>query len=46
MIFTGKMHPQITQALRKSKNIDIWLIGILNQMFMRGFCTRITFSKI
>ena len=26
-----------TQALTKSTNMDIWLIGILNLLFIRGF---------
>ena len=30
-----------TQALTKSTNMDIWLIGTLTQLFIRGFYTRI-----
>ena len=26
----------VTQALTKTINIDIWVIGALNQLFMRG----------
>ena len=34
-----------TQALTKSMNMDIWVFGTLNQLFIRGFHTRIKFSK-
>ena len=25
-----------TPALRKSTNMDVWVVGILNQLFIRG----------
>ena len=31
--------------LTKSMNMDIWVIGILNQLFIRGSYTQIKFSK-
>ena len=34
-----------TQALTKNMNMDIWVIGTLNQIFKRGFSTQIKFSK-
>ena len=34
-----------TEALRKSMNVYIWAIGTLNQLFIRGSCTQIKFSK-
>ena len=37
MILTGKKHPQIKlQIFRKPMNMDIWVVGITNQLFMRG----------
>ena len=45
MILTGKAHlSNKTQALTKSANMDIWLIGTLNQL-SRGFYNRIEFQK-
>ena len=35
-----------TQAPAKSINMGIWVIGTLNQLFMRGSSTQIKFSKI
>ena len=35
-----------TLALRKSMNMDIWVIGTLIQLFIRGSYTKIKFSKI
>ena len=35
-----------TQALTRSMNMDIWVIGTLNEIFKRGFSTQIKFSKI
>ena len=29
----------------KSTDMDMWLIGTLNQLFIRGFYTRIKFFK-
>ena len=37
---TGK-----TQVSTKSINMDIWVIGTLNQLFIRGSYTEIKFSK-
>ena len=34
-----------TQALTKSKNMDIWVIGTLNQLFIRGSYTEIKLSE-
>ena len=34
-----------TQALTKSFNVDIWLVGTSNQLFIRGSYTEIKFSK-
>ena len=34
-----------TQTLPKSMNMDIWVVGTLNQPFIRGSCTKIEFSK-
>ena len=34
-----------TQALTKSLNMDIWLVGTSNQIFIRGSYTEINFSK-
>ena len=34
-----------TRALTKCMNMDIWAIGILNQLFIKDFCTQIKFSK-
>ena len=35
-----------TQALQKSMNIDIWVVGTLNQStVIRGSCTQIKFKK-
>ena len=46
LILTGKIHPQIKlKCLRKSMNVDIWVIGTLNQLFVRGSHTQIKFSK-
>ena len=43
---TWKTHPQIKlKRLQKSMNMDIWVIGTLNQLFIRGFFTQIGFSK-
>ena len=42
-ILTSKTHPEINKSVLKSKNMDIWLIDTLNQLFIRGFYTRIKF---
>ena len=34
-----------TLALTKITNIDIWVVGILNQLFIRGSLTETKFSK-
>ena len=34
-----------TEALTKSMDMDIWVIGTLNLLFKRGFYTQIKFSK-
>ena len=34
-----------TQALTKSINMDIWVIGALNQLFRRGSYTQLSFWK-
>ena len=34
-----------TRALTKSMNMDIWVVGKLNQLFIRGLFTEINFSK-
>ena len=34
-----------TNALAKSMNMDILIVGTLNQLFIRGFFTQIKFSK-
>ena len=34
-----------TQALTKSMNMDIWVLSILNQLFIRGYYTEIKFFK-
>ena len=33
-ILTGKYHPQITPALTKSMNMNIWVVGTSNQLFI------------
>ena len=35
-----------TQVLTKSMNMAIWVIGTLNQLFIRGSYTEINFKKI
>ena len=37
--------PNKTQALMKSMNMNIVVIGTLNQLFKRGSCAKIKFSK-
>ena len=34
-----------TQELTKSMNMNIWVLSILNQLFVRGSYTEIKFSK-
>ena len=34
-----------TPALTKSANMDIWVVGTSNQLFMRGSQTETKFSK-
>ena len=34
-----------TEALTESKSMYIWVIGILNQLFIRGSCSQTKFSK-
>ena len=34
-----------TQGITKIMNMDIWIIGILNQLSVRGSYTKIKFSK-
>ena len=34
-----------TPALTKSMNMDIWVVGISNQLFLRGFSAETKFSK-
>ena len=34
-----------TQEYKKSMNIDIWVVGTLTQLFIRGSYTAIRFSK-
>ena len=36
-VLTGKKDRQIKLALRKSANMDVWAVGILNQLFIRGY---------
>ena len=40
-ILTGKTHPQI----KLSMNMDIWVIGTLNQLFVRVYYNQINFFK-
>ena len=45
-IHTGKKAPSNkTPALEKSMNMDIWVAGISNQLFITGSCTETKFSK-
>ena len=44
-ILTGKTHSNKIEALKKSMNLDIWVIGTLNELFKRGSYTQIRFSK-
>ena len=45
-ILPGKTHPQKkTQALAESINMDIWVIGTLNPLFIRGSYNQIKISK-
>ena len=41
----GNIPSNKTQTLTKSTNMDIWLIGTLNQLFIRGFYAQNKFSK-
>ena len=41
----GKTLSNKTQALRKTINMDIWVIGTSNQLFIRGSYTQTKFSK-
>ena len=34
-----------TPALMESMNMDIWILGTLNQLFAKGFSTETKFSK-
>ena len=34
-----------TRTVTKSMNMGIWVIGTLNQLFIRGSYTQINFSK-
>ena len=34
-----------TPALKKSKNMGVWAVGTLNQLFIRGFLTETKLSK-
>ena len=34
-----------TQALTKSLNMDIWVVGTVNQLFKRGSCDKVKLSK-
>ena len=34
-----------TQVITKSMNMEIWEVGTLNQLFIRGSYTEIKFSK-
>ena len=38
-------HPQIKQALTKSMNVDIWVAGTLNLLFIKGSYAEIKFFK-
>ena len=40
-----KAPPNETQALTKSMNMDITVVGTLNQLFKRGSYTEVKFSK-
>ena len=41
----GKAPSNKTPAHTKSMNIDIWVVGTLNQLFIRGSDTETKFSK-
>lgn len=44
---TRKAHPQVNfKRLQKVQIWAFWVIGTLNQLFMRGSSTQIKFSKI
>ena len=44
--YSGKTYPSNRiQALMKSLNMDIWIIGTLNQIFIRSSYAKIKFSK-
>ena len=34
-----------TQVITKSMNMEIWEVGTMNQLFIRGYYTEIKFSK-
>ena len=40
-----KALPNKTTALTKSTNMGIWVVGTSNQLFIRGFLTKIKFLK-
>ena len=42
---TGKKYPQKNSALTKSMNMDIWVDGISNQLFIRGSYTETKFPR-
>ena len=39
------MHPKKTEALAKSMNINMWLVGTSNQLFITGSHKETKFSK-
>ena len=41
----GKVPSNKTQTLTKSMNMDIWVVGALNLVFIRGLSNEIKFSK-
>ena len=45
-ILTGKKHPKIKlQLLTKNTNIDIWVVGTSNYLFLNGSKTRTNFPN-
>ena len=45
--YSGKTHPQVElKHLQEVWNTGIWVIGTLNQLFMRGSYTQTKFKKI
>ena len=45
LVHRENTHSNKTQPLTKSMNKDIWVIGTMKQLFVRGSYTLIKFSK-